>query len=267
MKRISARPETFKSTLSVTDLEKYLDFNSEIFYSDEDKSAFQILPATEKKNSKQKEREKSLGELTIEEISKENKFSKTEVNEKGRNMEVYKKYKRKNIILQHEVDKLNEEIALMGRSHEEIEEELKEAQKENASLRKIVRYVVDEVLGEYSSSDHQGDALSYIKSFFADIKATLVSTQEAYLKQKSVVKKLKSENADLHKENFSNLELILKLNKHPEKIPIKTNAFSDIKSFQTYCYPKGHKKTNSYSVSKRHIDSDLYSYPTSKLYN
>ena len=224
MKKYSSRSEIApgRDALSIVDLEKYLDFNSEIFYSDDEKSATQILPASEKLVFFGHSENKQISDLKqqLKETLQENELLKLQLEENttgDTKLNLGKKYKRENIILTHELKKLNDEIKLLTNSHDEIAEELKKSQEESSHLRKIVKYVVDEVLGEYRSAEFKGDALSHIITVFNNIKTTVVSTQEAFLKQKKILKKLKTENFELRKENYSNLDLILKMNRQTKK--------------------------------------------------
>ena len=267
-----------QENFTLADLEKYLDSNSESIPSCDEKDLAEESLLVDKQHAENSEKtNKAIKELMMRfaETSKENEYLKLQLEENNMSgdskMQIGKRYKRENIILRHEILKLNEEINTLDKSHHNMCEELKKTKLENIKLKRVTKYVLDELFEEFGSSEYQGDTLNFIVSMFSKIKKTLIDTQEAYLKQKNIIKRLKLENETLQNENYCNIDLILKMNSKQgsQRNPLYTsspNFYNKIKGKEAN--HKKHFKTFSSSNAKEDFQNDSFqdeSYSTFKL--
>ena len=161
-------------------------------------------------------------------------------------------------MLRHQVNEQKETISKITKSNENYQGILKKYKKENQKLLKIVKYVVDEGIGELGIKDYQGDALLCIKSMFDQIKTTIIDTQTALIKEKEHVKKLKTQNFELRVENYANFNLVLKMNEKSPNLQTGCKGFDQaIRAFDDKKgHVKRHYKTNSFSSIKHESEKD-----------
>jgi len=171
------------------------------------------------------------------------------------------KFKRQNTLLRQENQNLLKEIQMLNKTLQARNDETSKLQLENLKLKKIANYVIEEILGEFKEIDCKEEILPFLVRKINMIKSTVINTQKAYFKQKELNKKLKSETQKLQNENFSNIELILKMNKYKEReeresFDLESELRSDKFKGETTEKKGSHRKSNSMfldSVGKREL--------------
>lgn len=185
---------------------------------------------------------------------------------------IFIKFKRQNILLRQENQNLLKEIQILNKTLNSKNEEMTKMQLENLKLKKIANYVTEEILGELKEFDYKEEILPYLVRKVNMIKNTVINTQKAYFKQKELNKKLKVDVKKLETENFSNIELILKMNKYKEREEVdklgleQEMMIENEKNLRTEKKKNCHKKSNSLyldAVGKREfgvfgIDSKIF---------
>jgi hypothetical protein len=162
---------------------------------------------------------------------------------------IFLKFKRQNFLLKQENQNLLKEIQILNKTLKAKNEELRKNTAENSKMKKIVAYVIEEILGEKDLELDQ-DILPFLVKKVNFIKNTVVNTQKAFFRQKEINKKVRIENNRLQAENVSNIELILKLNSYRDKVAESSRFFDGaLESFEkverTEKKHTRHKKSNS----------------------
>lgn len=214
---------------------------------------------------------KTMPNTLSKEILKESESEDTFLNSQNQSLSgdlstaIFIKFKRQNILLRQENQNLLKEIQILNKTLQTKNEETTKLHVENLKLKKIANYVIEEILGEIKEFDCKEEVLPYLVRKINMIKSTVINTQKAYFKQKELNKKLKIETQKLQNENFSNIELILKMNKYKEKedresFDLESELKADKFKFEiTEKKKSSHRKSNSMfldAVGKRELGLD-----------
>lgn len=270
MERLISSSPTYKNkeNLSATDFCKYLDFDYERSLFEEEKtltkrdyskttpmsSSYTLTQNSVKEDLVQGEKDEPTTK-TQEDLQDDHKIS------------TVLKYKRQNILLKYEIQALTEKINDLAKNHQKVSQKLKKSQTENSKLKKIVKYVKDEILENFGDVDFEIDTVNALKNVFDKIKNTIISTQDAFLNQKEIIKKIRSQNYELKKENYMNLKFILNIScKNKNSSELK--GYSDTKAGKDMNKDrkKTHYKSNSAVLDTQNSYKDL-SWSSNMLYN
>ena len=169
---------------------------------------------------------------------------------------LFTRLKRQNLLIKQENSNLLKEIQILNKNLKAKNEELRSVQIENKKMKKIVDYVIKEILGDFKDFEDKDELFPYLVKKINVIKATVVGTQRAFFKQKEINKKIRIENSRLNSENISNIGLILKLGSFKDNEMIEIGDVTPLGSFDngqmTEKKHTRHKKSNSmYMDGKR----------------